>query len=84
MLPRSESIPPMVRASACSCKADALEYTMQKLSLPYLKRKIMQPDEMTLAVCLAPQTTMKASHKVNEWTINNMTHMSDNRVVNKW
>ena len=84
MLPRSESSPRMVRANACSCKADALEYTMQKLSLPYLKRKIMQSDEMTLAVCLAPQTTMKASGKVNEWAINNMTHMSDNWVVNKW
>ena len=65
MLPRSESSPRMVRANACSCKADALEDTTQKLSLQYLKTKIMQPDEMTPAVCLAPQTTMKAAGKLN-------------------
>ena len=79
MLPRSESIPPMVRANACSCKADALEYTMQKLSLPYLKRKIMQSDEMTLAVCLAPQTTntweTNGKLMVNEWYIIKLTQM---------
>jgi len=70
----------MVRENACSCQADALEYTMQKLSRSHIsKKKIMQSNELTLAVCLAPHATNKwqSSSKlmVNEWFMNKLTQI---------
>ena len=71
-IPRSES-----------SKYQASERMLHTKALtPILKKRLMQPDERTPAVCLAPQTTMQAGSRLNVFSSCHHNHwISDALIV---